>query len=129
MGVIGNLQKKVTNAKGPRIWDVQIPRVMRKWATSLTALSGALVDGQEMVNHFAIEPARGISDAPTYTHFVAGSLYEDLWIPAGPAFARPRETWERQQTTHKRPTGHPIPPRLLVVNYLLFVLDGEIDGA
>ena len=91
------------NAKDPRIEEVLLPREMEKWTSSLAKLTGVLVPGQDVVNHFTIELARRRNEIPAYTHFVAGVLREDLWMPSDPPFVRAHENWKQLQTSHKRP--------------------------
>ena len=40
----------------------------------MSTLAGALVHGQDMANHFAMELTRGLNETPSYTPFATGDL-------------------------------------------------------
>ena len=89
------------NSKDPRIEEVQIPREMAQWETSMSSLSGALVHGQEMVNHFTIELARGLNEIPSYTPFATGNLSGGHLVPTEPASTRAQELWKKASSAQK----------------------------
>ena len=129
LGLVDAFQTKMKNSKDPRIEEVQIPRAMEKWAPSLTQLSGILIPGQEMVNFFTNELARGQKGVPAYTPFVTCDLTSEPWVPLGPASPRSHDQWKRLQTTHKRQTDQPMSFQLFTLNYIRFAFAGDLAGA
>ena len=77
-------QTKMKNSKGPRIEEVQIPREMARWAPSMAALTGALVHGRDIANHFAIELPRGLNESPSRSPCATGDQSAGPWVPTAP---------------------------------------------
>ena len=129
LDLIGVSHMKMKNSKGSMIEEVQITHQMTRWAPSLATLTGFLTPDPDMVNFFTIEMARGALEIPPYIPFVTGGCSETPWMPTEPMFARARETWEKLQTAHRRPSNQPISFHAFVMNYLGFALAGDLASA
>ena len=81
-----------------------------------------------MVNFSTIELARRQQEAPTYIPFATGDLLSDPWMPFDPSFSRAHEQWGELQLAHNRPTDQTVSFQLFVLNYIRFILAGDLAG-
>ena len=70
----------------------------------------------------------GIRNTTLYTIFT-GDPSASHWMADGPCFARPHEDWENLQTTHKRQSMQNMSSQSFVLNYIRFVLAGDLAAA
>ena len=101
----------------------------KKREPSSTQLTGILSPGKEMANASTAEMARGAREAPPYIPIVAVLLTDRPWMPSEPSFTRSHDNWKQLQTTHKRPCSQPPSFQTFVLNYLRFVLAGDLAAA
>ena len=70
---------------------------------SLASLAGILVPGQEMVNHFSIDRARGLNEVPPYIPSATGESAGGPWMPTDPAFTRSHDIWKKDANLTETP--------------------------
>ena len=100
---------EMKNINGPRIEEAQIPNRMARLAPSLGPQARVLTQGEDVVNHFAIELARGGLAIPPYIPLVTGDLVESRRMPEEPILRAPttRGQSSNRPTKGRRPNQFP----------------------
>ena len=117
------------NAKAPSIVEVQIAHTVKNRHPRCRKMTGYVIPGQDMVNLFSIELARGRNETPPYTPFVAGAYRDRPWPPSAPDFARPRERCGKLQATRKRQTGQTSSFRICIWECIRFIYSCDMAGS
>ena len=113
----------------PRIEELTIPREMKRWRLDLSKLPGLLAQGQEMVNHFALEMTKAKQKRPSYQPYATPGLSTEPWRPFYPAHAKAMDTWKVPNGPRKKPSPNDLSCQAWTFYNLRCLLAGNLEGA
>ena len=102
---------------------------MKRWRLDLAILPGLLAQGQEMVNHFALEMARACQKRPSFHPIATPGISKEPWRSFYAAYAKSLGEWGVLNISHKKPSPMDQIPQAWIFYNKRFLLDGGLVGA